>query len=101
MDQGEKATSESFLAVDHLKVVLVSASLDHNATKNGHFILFKSSDIFCIVTATCGQLNSFTDPSLSYQEPLGCYLLTPFHLNDKRSAHCEGSVKQRFRTVHD
>jgi hypothetical protein len=71
------------------------------AQKNKHFILFKSSDIFCIATGTCGQPYSLTDPSLSYQEPLGYYLLTPFHLKDEHSTSCEGNVKQCFRTVHD
>ena len=45
-----------------------------------HFILFKSSNIFCIVTGAYGQPYLFADLSISYQGLLEYYLLTPFHL---------------------
>jgi hypothetical protein len=73
MDPEERATSEYFLATDRLKFVLVLGLLYCNcgATKNEHLVLFKSSDIICIVTGIHDQLCSFTDSRLSYQEPLG------------------------------
>ena len=50
MDPEGKAISGSFLAVDHLKLVLVLALFNCDAIKNERFILFKSSDIVCILT---------------------------------------------------
>ena len=56
----------------------------HDATKkNERFILFKSSDIFCISTGTYSQIYSFTDPSLSYQELFEYWILMPLYLKDK------------------